>query len=116
MQSTAAGVDGKTVRWYTAVFVVLNGRNAYVSYFRSPAGSHDHHRNIRRNTRPAFLRLVYQIHTLLREDIALVFSTTTCSVSPGEKNIQLLLQQRPEAKAPLLGWQASAALSAPLAL
>jgi hypothetical protein len=51
------------------------------------------------------------IHTLLREDIfAGLLENDMQRLSRGEKNIQLLLQQRPEAKAPLLGWQASTLL------
>lgn len=51
------------------------------------------------------------IHTLLREDIfAGLLENDMRRLTRGEKNIQLLLQQRPEAKAPLLGWQASAIL------
>ena len=51
------------------------------------------------------------IHTLLREDIFAGFLENDMQrLARGEKNIQLLLQQRPEAKAPLLGWQASTVL------
>ena len=51
------------------------------------------------------------IHTLLREDIfAGLIENDMQRLTRGEKNIQLLLQQRPEAKAPLLGWQASTLL------
>jgi tetratricopeptide (TPR) repeat protein len=51
------------------------------------------------------------IHTLLREDIfAGLIENDMERLERGEKNIQLLLQQRPEAKAPLLGWQASTLL------
>ena len=51
------------------------------------------------------------IHTLLREDIFAGFLENDMRrLARGEKNIQLLLQQRPEAKAPLLGWQASTLL------
>jgi tetratricopeptide (TPR) repeat protein len=51
------------------------------------------------------------IHTLLREDIfAGLLENDMQRLTRGEKNIQLLLQHRPEAKAPLLGWQASTVL------
>lgn len=51
------------------------------------------------------------IHALLREDIfAGLIENDLERLARGEKNIQLLLQQRPEAKAPLLGWQASTLL------
>jgi tetratricopeptide (TPR) repeat protein len=51
------------------------------------------------------------IHTLLREDIfAGLLENDMQRLARGERNIQLLLQQRPEAKAPLLGWQASTVL------
>ena len=51
------------------------------------------------------------IHTLLREDIFAGFLENDMQrLARGEKNIQLLLQHRPEAKAPLLGWQASTIL------
>ena len=51
------------------------------------------------------------IHTLLREDLfAGLLDNDMQRLTRGEKNIQLLLQQRPEAKAPLLGWQASTLL------
>ncbi len=51
------------------------------------------------------------IHTLLREDIFAGFLENDMRrLARGEKNIQLLLQQRPEAKAPLLAWQASTVL------
>src|SRR5262245_2213559 len=51
------------------------------------------------------------IHTLIREDIfAGLLEHDLQRLERGEKNIQLLLKQRPEAKAPLLGWQASTLL------
>ena len=51
------------------------------------------------------------IHTLLREDIFSGFLENDMQrLTRGEKNIQLLLEQRPEAKAPLLAWQASTVL------
>jgi hypothetical protein len=51
------------------------------------------------------------IHALLREDIfAGLIENDMQRLARGEKNIQLLLQQRPEAQAPLLGWQASTLL------
>ena len=51
------------------------------------------------------------VHTLLREDVfAGLLENDMQRLARGEKNIQLLLQQRPEAKAPLLGWQASTVL------
>jgi hypothetical protein len=46
------------------------------------------------------------IHTLLREDIfAGLLENDMQRLTRGEKNIQLLLQQRPEANAPLMGWR-----------
>lgn len=51
------------------------------------------------------------IHTLVREDIFAGFLTDDMErLARGEKNIQLLLEKRPNAKADLLAWQAGAAL------
>ena len=51
------------------------------------------------------------ISTLVREDIFAGFLENDVQrLTRAEKNIQLLLQQRPEAKASLLGWQASTVL------
>ena len=51
------------------------------------------------------------ISTLVREDIFAGFLENDMQrLARAEKNIQLLLQQRPEAKASLLGWQASTVL------
>jgi len=51
------------------------------------------------------------IHTLVREDIfAGLLENDMQRLARGEKNIQLLLQQRPAEKAPLLSWQATTAL------
>jgi tetratricopeptide (TPR) repeat protein len=51
------------------------------------------------------------IHTLVREDIFAGFLTNnTERLARGEKNVQLLLEKRPQAKSELLGWQAGAAL------
>jgi len=51
------------------------------------------------------------IHTLVREDIfAGLLENDMQRLARGEKNIQLLFQQRPAEEAPLLGWQASATL------
>jgi len=51
------------------------------------------------------------VHTLVREDIfaGLLFNNME-QFSRGEKNINLLLEQRPSAKADLLAWKGSAAL------
>lgn len=51
------------------------------------------------------------VHTLVREDIfaGLLFNKME-QFSRGEKNINLLLEQRPSAKADLLAWKGSAAL------
>lgn len=51
------------------------------------------------------------IHTLVREDIFAGFLTDDMErFTRGEKNIQLLLEKRPGAKADLLAWQAGAVL------
>lgn len=51
------------------------------------------------------------IHTLIREDIfAGLLSNDMERFSRGERNIQLLLQQRPAEKAALLAWQAAASV------
>lgn len=51
------------------------------------------------------------IHTLVREDIFAGFLTDDMErFTRGEKNIQLLLEKRPTAKADLLAWQAGAKL------
>lgn len=51
------------------------------------------------------------IHTLVREDIFAGFLTNDMErFTRGEKNLQLLLEKRPAAKADLLAWQAGAAL------
>jgi hypothetical protein len=51
------------------------------------------------------------VHTLVREDIFAGFLTDDMQrFSRGEKNIQLLLEKRPEQKASLLAWQAGAML------
>jgi tetratricopeptide (TPR) repeat protein len=51
------------------------------------------------------------IHTLVREDIFAGFLADDMQrLARGEKNIQLLLEKRPAAKAELLAWQGGAAL------
>jgi tetratricopeptide (TPR) repeat protein len=51
------------------------------------------------------------IHTLLREDIfAGLLSNDMTRFERGERNIQLLLQQRPAARSNVLAWQALASL------
>lgn len=51
------------------------------------------------------------IHTLVREDIFAGFlSDDGQRLARGEKNLQLLLEKRPAAKADLLAWQAGVAL------
>jgi hypothetical protein len=51
------------------------------------------------------------IHTLVREDIFAGFlSNDTGRLSRGEKNVQLLLEKRPAAKAELLAWQAGTSM------
>lgn len=51
------------------------------------------------------------IHTLVREDIFAGFLTDDMErLARGEKNIQLLLEKRPNAKADLLAWQAGTVL------
>jgi hypothetical protein len=51
------------------------------------------------------------VHTLLREDIfAGLLANDMDRFVRGEKNIQLLLEQRPDQKGNLLAWKASAAL------
>jgi hypothetical protein len=51
------------------------------------------------------------IHTLVREDIFAGFLTNDLTrFARGERNIQTLLEKRPEAKAELLAWQAGATL------
>ena len=51
------------------------------------------------------------IHTLLREDIFAGFLADDMDrFSRGEKNVQLLLEQRPQQKAELLAWKGGAAL------
>lgn len=51
------------------------------------------------------------VHTLLREDIFAGFMTDDMSrFERGEKNIQLLLEQRPDQKANLFAWKGGAAL------
>ena len=83
----------------------------YASHLRRPAGSHDHHRESAEIPDPPLSETRLSIHTLLREDIfAGLIENDMQRLTRGEKNIELLLQQRPEAKAPLLGWQASALL------
>src|SRR5215468_12548519 len=49
------------------------------------------------------------VHTLLREDIFAGFLTNDMErLARGEKNIQTLLEKRPEAKSDLLAWKGSA--------
>src|ERR1051325_333792 len=49
------------------------------------------------------------IHTLLREDIFAGFlSNDLTRMARGEKNIEILLEKRPEAKADLLAWKGGA--------
>lgn len=51
------------------------------------------------------------IHTLVREDIFAGFLANDLTrLERGERNIQTLLEKRPEAKAELLAWQAGATL------
>ena len=51
------------------------------------------------------------IHTLVREDIFAGFLMDDMErFSRGEKNIQLLMEKRPAAKADLLAWKAGATL------
>jgi tetratricopeptide (TPR) repeat protein len=51
------------------------------------------------------------VHTLVREDIFAGFMTDDMTrFERGEKNIQLLLEQRPDQKANLLAWKGGAAL------
>jgi hypothetical protein len=53
----------------------------------------------------------YTVHTLLREDIFAGFLTDDMErFSRGEKNIQLLLEQRPAQRANLLAWKGGASL------
>ena len=52
------------------------------------------------------------IHTLVREDIFAGFMNDDLErLARGEKSAQALLEKRPEAKAPLLAWQAGATLN-----
>src|SRR5436853_4183054 len=51
------------------------------------------------------------VHTLLREDIFAGFLANDLTrLARGEKNIELLLEKRPEAKADLLAWKGGATL------
>ncbi|MFN0124293.1 MAG: hypothetical protein ACKV2V_27655 [Blastocatellia bacterium] len=51
------------------------------------------------------------IHTLVREDIFAGFlANDTTRLARGERNVDLLLEQRPDAKADLLAWKAGATL------
>lgn len=51
------------------------------------------------------------IHTLVREDIFAGFLTDDMArLSRGEKNLQILLDKRPESKSELLAWQGGATL------
>src|SRR5262245_40408764 len=51
------------------------------------------------------------VHTLVREDIFAGLLTDDLErFSRGEKNIQILLEKRPDAKADLLAWKAAAAM------
>ena len=51
------------------------------------------------------------IHTLVREDIfAGILTNDMDRLSRGEKNVELLLTERPKAKAPLLSWKGDIAL------
>lgn len=53
----------------------------------------------------------FTIHTLLREDIFAGFLADDMErFTRGEKNIQLLMEKRPEAKAELLAWKGGATL------
>ena len=51
------------------------------------------------------------IHTLVREDIFAGFLQNDLTrLARGEKNIELLLEKRPQSKAELLAWKAGATL------
>src|SRR5256885_15822867 len=51
------------------------------------------------------------VHTILREDIFSGYAGHMDLLAKGEKNLAVLLVERPEAKAPLLAWNASIALT-----
>jgi tetratricopeptide (TPR) repeat protein len=52
------------------------------------------------------------VHTLVREDIFAGFMANDSErLARGENNVELLLQQRPNDKAPLLAWKAAIALT-----
>ena len=63
------------------------------------------------STAPPLADTRLTVHTLLREDIFAGYQQNDLArLTRGEKNIELLLQQRPKAKADLLAWKAGATL------
>ncbi len=63
------------------------------------------------STAPPLTDMRLSVHTLLREDIFAGYQQNDLArLTRGEKNIELLLQQRPKSKADLLAWKAGAAL------